>query len=439
VLASMPAAAYNALVLTRRWSMCRYSLSLCIACAGVFFLAACAGNSIEVVDGLSGDGKTGGSDTGPGLDAAESGAPDSSPEGRAIADEIDQVELKPDLLPELPPPPDAEDVEPDEPQLKDQKENVEPCDPPVMPDNCIDVPEFQCGFMAECVADVIHVEWHVHYFCGEAPEGESIIDFECNYGCPNGCQEGEYIDWPPNGQELVEQFCDQCNGPSDCEGLPHDDCVGAWGCSAGKCGWACGTDDCVEEGGSVPVVPDAPECCPGLELIPCGGPNPDGTCNPMCVGASICAYCGNNVCGKGENVCNCPVDCASAPPKTECEKKGGVCVPWDPEYTMCPEGTQPTGWGCENKSQVCCHDSSAPGECNGNFFSCGAPSDCAKIDGTCCPCSMGGSSIAVNSTCIQDWIDAMNCPPDIACIALYNCDESVPTCVNGLCKLLTQP
>jgi len=26
----------------------------------------------------------------------------------------------------------------------------------------------------------------------------------------------------------------------------------------------------------------------------------------------ICAYCSNGVCGKGENKCNCPVDCKSA-------------------------------------------------------------------------------------------------------------------------------
>ncbi|MBL6975679.1 MAG: hypothetical protein ISR64_08115 [Deltaproteobacteria bacterium] len=67
--------------------------------------------------------------------------------------------------------------------------------------------------------------------------------------------------------------------------------------------------ECVPEGGSVAVIPNAPECCDGLKKIPCDAPDEYGFCL-SCDGAAICAKCGNGDCGPGENVCNCPEDCA---------------------------------------------------------------------------------------------------------------------------------
>jgi hypothetical protein len=62
-------------------------------------------------------------------------------------------------------------------------------------------------------------------------------------------------------------------------------------------------------------------CCVGLIKISTATFNPSvggngcegGVNNP---GNFICAYCGNGVCGKGENQCNCPTDC------TPCIKEG---------------------------------------------------------------------------------------------------------------------
>ena len=66
---------------------------------------------------------------------------------------------------------------------------------------------------------------------------------------------------------------------------------------------------CVEEGGAVPIVPGAPECCPGLVMIPCDEfDEATGEC-VSCEGAAYCAYCGNGECGPGENLCRCPEDC----------------------------------------------------------------------------------------------------------------------------------
>ena len=69
------------------------------------------------------------------------------------------------------------------------------------------------------------------------------------------------------------------------------------------------TEDCAKEGESVPVVPGALKCCEGLTKISCARPDANGNCPEGCVGASICANCGNGICGLGENKCNCPEDC----------------------------------------------------------------------------------------------------------------------------------
>lgn len=103
-----------------------------------------------------------------------------------------------------------------------------------------------------------------------------------------------------------------CLIAADCDGAPLDLCDGSWACVDAACLWECTPPACVPEGGSAAVIPDAPECCPGLVKIPCGGPAADGTC-PGCDGASICAHCGDGACGLGENICNCPADCAPSP------------------------------------------------------------------------------------------------------------------------------
>jgi len=49
-------------------------------------------------------------------------------------------------------------------------------------------------------------------------------------------------------------------------------------------------------------------CCPGLTKI-ANSWSTDNECIAPTDGSFICSYCGNGVCGKGENVCNCPQDC----------------------------------------------------------------------------------------------------------------------------------
>lgn len=52
------------------------------------------------------------------------------------------------------------------------------------------------------------------------------------------------------------------------------------------------------------------ECCAGLTKVPDSSLLSDGTCSlPFRGEATVCTYCGNGVCSKGENTCNCPSDC----------------------------------------------------------------------------------------------------------------------------------
>lgn len=53
------------------------------------------------------------------------------------------------------------------------------------------------------------------------------------------------------------------------------------------------------------------KCCSGLTKIghPNGYSESGSGCAMLLKNGNICTYCGNGVCGKGENTCNCPSDC----------------------------------------------------------------------------------------------------------------------------------
>lgn len=70
-------------------------------------------------------------------------------------------------------------------------------------------------------------------------------------------------------------------------------------------------EECIPQGGTVGVYPDAPECCEGLAksvISHIKYENKRGYCDSL-DGASVCINCGNSKCEEGENVCNCPTDC----------------------------------------------------------------------------------------------------------------------------------
>ena len=55
---------------------------------------------------------------------------------------------------------------------------------------------------------------------------------------------GRCVTCPFEGQCAAPMACvagddPSCRVPADCDGLPHDDCAGAWDCAANRCAWQC--------------------------------------------------------------------------------------------------------------------------------------------------------------------------------------------------------
>ncbi|MCX6791304.1 MAG: hypothetical protein NTV62_03930, partial [Candidatus Gribaldobacteria bacterium] len=117
------------------------------------------------------------------------------------------------------------------------------------------------------------------------------------------------------------------NCTADAKQCPDGSYVGRTG---SKCEFtACPTTKCLKEGEINSVGYNSSEqsldCCPGLRFIsvPEAWRNPDGsadsTCNPFkftVPSSVVCTYCGNGVCGTGENSCNCPSDCKTTAVKS---------------------------------------------------------------------------------------------------------------------------
>jgi hypothetical protein len=224
-----------------------------------------------------------------------------------------------------------------------------------------------------------------------------------------------------------------CLTAADCEGQPVDDCVGEWTCLDALCVWACAGDDCVEEGGSVPVVPDAPECCPGLAPIPCSAPGANGLCMP-CAGASYCARCGDGACGLAENACNCPADCQGT---NACEQAGGFCVtdeitPWatggadmPPVLGPCPEGSSEVDLSCGTTWDPPIQpDRALPG----------AGKVCCMPDTPCV--GEGGEVMPPYDQCCLGLVAVSDCQPGVPCpISLKFC----VACGDGSCDAHETP
>jgi len=80
------------------------------------------------------------------------------------------------------------------------------CMVPEYSDSCDEVPYFECGFDAYCEGSTIHASWHVHVMC---PDSEEIIqDYTCTFDCGlDGACTADFVEWPNDGQELIEQMC----------------------------------------------------------------------------------------------------------------------------------------------------------------------------------------------------------------------------------------
>ena len=132
--------------------------------------------------------------------------------------------------------------------------------------------------------------------------------------CDSKCQAKGY------DSGICRMSCDESQGETSIGYLSscNPPCAPGSACPAVMYDCCCGNkeeeeeEECAQEGESVPVVPGARQCCDDLSKISCDEPDSNGNCSAHCIGASICAHCGNGVCGLGENKCNCPEDCDEA-------------------------------------------------------------------------------------------------------------------------------
>jgi len=74
------------------------------------------------------------------------------------------------------------------------------------------------------------------------------------------------------------------------------------------------------------------------------------------------------------------------------------------------------------------------GRCE-SWTACASDDECVEVPAGCCPCSMGGRSTAVNARWAGLWQAHLDCSPNIACLAVYLCQDWAPACVAGHCAL----
>lgn len=188
--------------------------------------------------------------------------------------------------------------------------------------------------------------------------------------------------------------------------------AGGIGGMVGGTGGAGGAGECLSEGETGPVVPDAPQCCEGLAPVGCDAPNAEGACEP-CVGAFVCVRCGDGVCGSGENPCNCPDDCGA-------------------RDTRCDDGTMPLCPMAEPECEALeilaiqgnCYQCVNPNTCRPwGEAGCETSYECAAED-YCNPC--GTSSCPACEDCVQA-CTPHGCPTEPEAL----CDMIRPECPDG--------
>lgn len=157
--------------------------------------------------------------------------------------------------------------------------------------------------------------------CGEDLQCCVPADDEC-YGPLAPCPEGEYCKIPTGSCDVVgvsgecfiiPEGCNKIYQPvCGCDGVTYgNECMMEAEEMSKDHDGECPGGKCIPEGESyMPWVDPGAQCCP--ELAPaddCCFPNEAGECECGDGCGVVCAACGNNECGPGENICNCPSDC----------------------------------------------------------------------------------------------------------------------------------
>lgn len=65
---------------------------------------------------------------------------------------------------------------------------------------------------------------------------------------------------------------------------------------------------------------------------------------------------------------------------------------------------------------------------------CFSDEDCVSQRITCCPCSSGGQEVCMTKTNSSLWQKELEkCEKDLICLQVYNCEERVCKCIEGVC------
>lgn len=228
----------------------------------------------------------------------------------------------------------------------------------------------------------------------------------------------------------------QCAKATDCTGLPHVLCAGAWECTAaGQCDWNCSEEPagCVVSGCSGEVCGEKAvdtDCvwkdwysC--LKLTTCGRFGADNTCAFQQTAEFVACLQGgtgckaDTDCPKGlacvNGTCEAQAQCdASRPCPPDAVCKNGQCVPVDPvckAASDCPEGQYCIDGRCQYAQNDCKQDSDCPAGW--------------RCELACLPC--------VGCECLGRCVPGgTGCGTDQACPAGQ-------ACVNGVCQVICTP
>jgi len=138
---------------------------------------------------------------------------------------------------------------------------------------------------------------------------------------------------------------------------------------------------CVPEGGKFTDFNPQGKCCGSLVHVVDATSDGQGGCLvPKCP-CYVCTNCGDGLCGKGENGCNCPTDC----PKP-CYAENESFQKWDSDLTgMCCAGLMPVkdcmpaGGSCACPSCPCYRCTfCGNGSCGPGESWCNCLQDCPK-------------------------------------------------------------
>lgn len=304
-----------------------------------------------------------------------------------------------------------------------------PCDdfvPPCSTDEDCDSGQVCDGLPGACLPS----------FCSCDPATGGIL---CTEDCGGKvCQE-------PAG-DLCKDFVPPCSTDDDCDG--GQVCNGIPGaCLPSFCGCDSDTGEifCTEDCGGK-VCQDGGSTEPCSDFVPPCSSDDDCDSGQVCdtlPGACLPSACG---CDPETGAIFCTADCGG---KVCQESSSGPCADFVPPCTNdagCPSGMECSFEGCNPSSCFCdettggiaCTFDCGGGVCVPEEPSCGCKDDseCTKTVGGCCPCSSGGTELAVATECL-DTVPGCDLPPFmIACPAVFLCTDSEAFCdTDGQCKL----